>query len=125
MTSSRRRFLQSLGAGALVAGTPRWAFTRTFDPTHEQACCCLMQAHAEDGDTACWNPLTYISSDPNLRISDVQRIAATLYPDVPGTDPFWSAGARSYFLGVTMYVLETPSLPQTLGEVLRQPWPLQ
>jgi len=23
-----------------------------LDPTHEQACCCLMQAHAEDGDTA-------------------------------------------------------------------------
>ena len=59
-------------------------------------------------------------ADPNLRISDVQRIAAILYPDVPGTDPFWPAGARSYFLGVTMYVLETPSLPSTLGEVLRQ-----
>ena len=50
----------------------------------------------------------------------MQRIAAILYPDVPGTDPFWPAGARSYFLGVTMYVLETPSLPSTLGEVLRQ-----
>jgi len=35
MTSSRRRFLQSLGAGALVAGAPRWAFSRTFDPAQE------------------------------------------------------------------------------------------
>ena len=37
MTSSRRRFLHSLGAGALVAGAPRWAFARTFDPPQEPA----------------------------------------------------------------------------------------
>jgi type IV secretion system protein VirD4 len=96
-----------------------WTLTAGFRQRMGQACF-LFNPLAEDGDTACWNPLTYISSDPNLRISDVQRIAATLYPDVPGTDPFWSAGARSYFLGITMYVLETPSLPPTLGEVLRQ-----
>jgi type IV secretion system protein VirD4 len=96
-----------------------WTLTAGFRQRMGQACF-LFDPLAEDGDTACWNPLTYISTDPNLRISDVQRIGATLYPDVPGTDPFWSAGARSYFLGVTMYVLETPSLPPTLGEVLRQ-----
>src|SRR5436189_47000 len=37
MHPSRRKFLQSLSAGALVAGAPRWAFARTFDPTREQA----------------------------------------------------------------------------------------
>jgi len=37
MTRSRRRFLQSLGAGAVVAGAPAWAFARTFDPTRELA----------------------------------------------------------------------------------------
>src|SRR5262245_11220547 len=37
MTHSRRRFLRSLGAGAVVAGAPRWAFARTFDPLREQA----------------------------------------------------------------------------------------
>ncbi len=74
----------------------------------------------ESGDTACWNCLSYVSEDPNLRINDVQHIAAILYPDIPGTDPFWSAGARSLFLGITLFVLETPSLPPTLGEVLRQ-----
>lgn len=74
----------------------------------------------EVGDTACWNCLSYVSQDPNLKINDVQHIAAILYPDIPGTDPFWAAGARSLFLGITLYVLETPSLPSTLGEVLRQ-----
>ena len=96
-----------------------WTLTAGYRQRAGQSCY-LFHPLAEDGNTACWNPLTYISTDPNLRISDVQRIAAILYPDVPGTDPFWPAGARSYFLGVTMYVLETPTLPSTLGEVLRQ-----
>jgi type IV secretion system protein VirD4 len=96
-----------------------WTLTAGYRQRARQSCY-LFHPLAEDGNTAGWNPLTYISTDPNLRISDVQRIAAILYPDVPGTDPFWPAGARSYFLGVTMYVLETPSLPPTLGEVLRQ-----
>jgi type IV secretion system protein VirD4 len=96
-----------------------WTLTAGYRQRTGQSCY-LFHPLSEDGNTACWNPLTYISKDPNLRISDVQRIAAILYPDVPGTDPFWPAGARSYFLGVTMYVLETPSLPPTLGEVLRQ-----
>jgi type IV secretion system protein VirD4 len=99
--------------------TENWTLTAGFRKRQGSECF-LFNPLSENGDTAAWNPLTYISSDPNLRISDVQRIAAILYPDVPGTDPFWSAGARSYFLGVTMYVLETPSLPSTLGEVLRQ-----
>ena len=37
MTPCRRRFLQSLGAGAIVAGAPGWAFARAFDPRREQA----------------------------------------------------------------------------------------
>ena len=37
MTPSRRQFLQTLGAGVLVAGVPRGAFSRAFDPTREQA----------------------------------------------------------------------------------------
>ncbi len=96
-----------------------WTITAGFRARLGQACY-LFNPLSEDGNTACWNPLAYVSTDKNLRISDVQRIGATLYPEIPGTDPFWSSGARSYFLGVTLYVLETPSLPPTLGEVLRQ-----
>src|SRR5882757_3952900 len=72
------------------------------------------------GDTARTNPLSYVSPNPNLRISGLQRIGATLFPEIPGTDPFWTAGGRGMFLGMALYVLETPSLPPTLGEVLRQ-----
>ena len=96
-----------------------WTITAGYRERMGQECF-LFHPLAEDGETACWNPLAYVSTNPNHRISDVQRIASILYPDVPGADPFWASGARSYFLGVTMYVLETPSLPPTLGEVLRQ-----
>src|SRR5262245_3652485 len=37
MHPSRRKFLQTLGAGAAAAALPRFAFARTFDPAHEQA----------------------------------------------------------------------------------------
>ena len=37
MTPTRRRFLQTLSAGALAAGVPRWAHARVFDPSREQA----------------------------------------------------------------------------------------
>ena len=34
-----------------------------------------------------------------------------LYPDPPNVDPFWTASARSLFLGIALYLFETPSLP--------------
>jgi TldD protein len=37
MHPSRRTFLQSLTAGAVAAGLPRWAYARAFDPAREQA----------------------------------------------------------------------------------------
>ena len=37
MSPSRRRFLQSLAAGAVASSVPRWAGARTFDPQREQA----------------------------------------------------------------------------------------
>jgi TldD protein len=37
MSPSRRRFLQSLAAGAVASSAPRWAGARTFDPQREQA----------------------------------------------------------------------------------------
>jgi DNA-binding SARP family transcriptional activator len=44
----------ALGSSNISGETRRQvaAAVANLDPTHEQACCCLMQAHAEDGDTA-------------------------------------------------------------------------
>jgi type IV secretion system protein VirD4 len=79
----------------------------------------LFDPFSETRHTARWNPLGYIPNDPLLRVNGLQRIADMLYPESPGVDPFWSASARTLFLGIALYVFETPSLPKTIGQILR------
>lgn len=82
--------------------------------------CFLFEPFASDGRTSRWNPFFYVSDDPVSRINDLQRIADMLYPDPQNVDPFWSASARSLFLGISLYLFETPKSVLTIGEVLRQ-----
>jgi type IV secretion system protein VirD4 len=96
-----------------------WVATAGFREQSGQKCF-LFDPFAEDGRTARWNPFFYVSLDPRRRVNDLQRIGEMLYPDPPNVDPFWTASARSLFLGIALYLFETPSLPQTIGEVLRQ-----
>jgi type IV secretion system protein VirD4 len=96
-----------------------WTITAGFRRHRGQAVF-LFDPFAEDGATARWNPLAYVSEDEGLRVNGLQRIADMFYPEAPGVDPFWIASARTLFLGVALYVFETPSLPKTIGEVLRQ-----
>lgn len=88
----------------------RAKFSKTF----------LFNPVSEDGSTCQWNPLTYVSDDPVLRINDIQKIANMLSPDPPEGDPFWPASCRTLFLGLALYVFETPGLPRTFGEIVRQ-----
>ena len=96
-----------------------WTMTAGYRAAMGQDCY-LFDPLAEDGRTARWNPNFYVAPQRNRGINDVQRIASMLYPEVQGTDPFWMASARSLFLGISLYLFETPSLPKTIGEVLRQ-----
>jgi len=96
-----------------------WTLTAGFRETSGQECF-LFDPFAEDGATARWNPFFYVSADATRRVNDLQRIAEMLYPDPPNVDPFWTASARSLFLGIALYLFETPSSPKTIGEVLRQ-----
>ena len=96
-----------------------WALTAGFRARSGQACF-LFDPFAEDARTARWNPFFYVASDPLRQVNDLQRIAEMLYPDPPNGDPFWTASARSLFLGIALYLFETPSMPKTIGEVLRQ-----
>jgi len=96
-----------------------WTLTAGFRAQSGQACF-LFDPFAEDGRTARWNPFFYVSQEPTKRVNDLQRIAEMLYPDPPNVDPFWTASARSLFLGIALYLFETPSAPKTIGEVLRQ-----
>jgi type IV secretion system protein VirD4 len=97
----------------------------------------LFNPFAADGCTARWNMLTYVSDNPFLRVDDVQRIAAMLFQEVPGADPFWMKSARSLFVGIALYLFERrdyeraynadpihpeklKEVPVTVGEILRQ-----
>jgi type IV secretion system protein VirD4 len=96
-----------------------WAKTAGFRAASGQDCY-LFDPFSENRRTARWNPFFYVASNPERRVNDLQRIAEMLYPDPPNVDPFWAVSARSLFLGIALYLFETPSLPKTIGEVLRQ-----
>ena len=66
-----------------------------------------------------WNPLSYISKDPNFRMNDLAALAAIIYKSDP-KNPFWSDSARNLFVALGLLVLETPMLAPTIGEILRQ-----
>lgn len=81
----------------------------------------LFNPAARDYRTHRYNPLAYISDDLNLRIDDIQKIALFICPTNPN-DPhggFFASGARSLFLGLVLYLLETEGEPVTLGNVVR------
>ncbi len=109
-------------AGSLVVTDIKrenWTITAGFRRACGQACY-LFDPLAEDGRTARWNCLSYVSAGSAHRINDIQRIADILYAEAPGADPFWVASARSLFLGICLYLFETASLPKTMGEIRRQ-----
>ena len=95
------------------------AVTSAYRSKHGQPCY-LFNPAASDYRTHRYNPLAYISADPNFRIDDIQKIANMLFPDQQGVDPIWTATPRSLFLGIVLLLLETPGKPVTLGQVLRE-----
>jgi type IV secretion system protein VirD4 len=66
----------------------------------------LFNPFAEDRRTHRWNPLSYVSSDPAFRVSDLMGIAAMLYPDGSGEQKFWVSQARNAFMAFALYVFE-------------------
>jgi type IV secretion system protein VirD4 len=96
-----------------------WQITAGFRAKHGQTCF-LLNLAPRDYHSHRWNPLFYISDDIHFRINDIQKIGTMLFPNLEGEAPIWQASSRSLWLGIVLYLLETESLPVTLGEVLRQ-----
>ena len=70
-----------------------------------------------------WNPLTAVRTSEMHRVGDLLAIGQVFFPnDGTGTssEAFFNDQARNLFLGLGLYLLETPSLPRTVGEMLRQ-----
>ena len=90
----------------------------------------MFNPFAEDRKTHRWNPLSYVSTDASFRISDVQSIAAMLYPVGESMkDPFWSNQAQNAFVAFALYAFEqaaylennfgAPYAPPTMGGLYR------
>jgi type IV secretion system protein VirD4 len=82
----------------------------------------LWSPFSENGRTHAYNPLEFIQRrSPYTRVGDVLTVGEHLYPsNVDARLKYWNDNARNLFTGIVLYLLETPSLPCTFGEVLRQ-----
>lgn len=80
----------------------------------------LFDPGSTDRRTHRWNPLGYVREDHALRVDDLQKIGEKIYPDVDGSDPIWTGGCRSLFLGVALYLFETEGSLRTMGQVTRE-----
>lgn len=76
-----------------------------------------------DGCTARWNPLAAIRTDRRLRVKDILKRGQVIYPNdttkVSDAGNFFADQARNLYLALTLYLLETPERPRTIGEMLR------
>lgn len=75
----------------------------------------LFNPFAEDRRTHRWNPLGYVSQDSAFRISDLQAIAAMLYPDTVDEQKFWVSQARNAFLAFALYLFDKHGDEQAAG----------
>lgn len=96
-----------------------WKYTSGFRAAHGQETY-LFNPFAEDGRTHRWNVLDSVSRNRNFRVGDITAIGQSLWPNDDPKNAFWNDQARNLFLGLVLYLMETPDLPCTMGEVLRQ-----
>lgn len=92
--------------------------------------CYLFNPVAADKRTHCWNPLDYVKTDKVFRADSLGVIASLLWPDLPGTDPIWTATPRALFTGIAMMILDMRELEKyenpdfskafTLGQIMRE-----
>lgn len=73
----------------------------------------------DDARSHRFNPLDAIRTDVLHRISDLQRLATILLPQPQNTDPMWQNEARDLFLGLSLWILDDPDVPSTLGQIYR------
>ncbi|MGE4049693.1 MAG: type IV secretory system conjugative DNA transfer family protein [Piscinibacter sp.] len=77
----------------------------------------------EDARSHRWNPLTAVRSSPLHRVGDLLTIGQVFFPNDGGgtsSEAFFNDQARNLFLGLGLVLLESPALPRTIGEMLRQ-----
>lgn len=100
-----------------------WAVTSGFRAQHGQAVY-VFAPFDEVGHTHRYNPLGYVRTEETLRVGDLLEVGQIIYPyDAArsvSSENFFNDQARNLFLALGLYLLETPTLPRTIGELLRQ-----
>lgn len=100
-----------------------WTVTSGFRAQHGQAVY-VFAPFDEAGRTHRYNPLGYVRTDETLRVGDLLEVGQIIYPydgaRSVSSENFFNDQARNLFLALGLYLLETPSLPRTIGELLRQ-----
>lgn len=93
---------------------------------YRAACGQAVYAFSPFDDAACthrWNPLSSVRTSPLHRVGDLLAVGQVFYPNdgaSTSSEAFFNDQARNLFLGLGLLLLETPALPRTLGEMLRQ-----
>lgn len=98
------------------------AITAGYRAQHQQAVYAF-SPFDEEARSHRWNPLTAVRTSPLHRVGDLLGVGQVFYPnDGSGTssEAFFNDQARNLFLGLGLLLLETPELPRTVGEMLRQ-----
>lgn len=70
-----------------------------------------------------WNPLSSVRTDELHRVGDLLTMGQVFFPNDTGntsSEAFFNDQARNLFLGLGLLLLESPDLPRTIGEMLRQ-----
>jgi type IV secretion system protein VirD4 len=99
-----------------------YAITAGYRAQHQQAVYAF-SPFDEEARSHRWNPLTAVRNSPLHRVGDLLGIGQVFFPnDGSGTssEAFFNDQARNLFLGLGLLLLETPDLPRTIGEMLRQ-----
>ena len=97
--------------------------TSGYRAAHGQACY-LWAPSRIDGKTHAYNPLDFVPRNKHYRVKYLQKIARTLIPDNPHSDPIWVASPRKLMVALALYLMDTPGACVSLGEInrtLKQP----
>ena len=93
-----------------------WSITSKYRAEHGQR---VFLFNPFSGNTHRYNPLGYVSKDPHQRPAEVLAIGYMLYPRGDDKNSMWSDTARDLFVGICLYMLETPNTIASIGEALR------
>lgn len=94
-----------------------WTLTAGYRAQYGQQCFLFAPGHPEFRSHR-WNLLSYVRRQYEHRVGDIQNIGAMWWPPA-GRDAFWNDNARTLFLGLVLYMLETPDEQVSMPNLVR------